>query len=55
MTDDLLTAAAQAVESFFAGEFKTKRSIRQDMEDLRAVVNQEKKRRAQDEKQRIKK
>lgn len=49
MTDDLFESAALAVESFFVGEAKVKRSIRMDMENLRCAVQAEKKRRAKDE------
>jgi hypothetical protein len=37
--DEILAAARQACESYFRGEFATKRSIRMDMEALRALVN----------------
>lgn len=53
MTDDLLESARLACESYFIGEIKAKRPIRFDMEALRAVVNAELKRRAQDETHRI--
>ena len=36
--DEILEAARQAVEVYFLGEFKTKRSIRQDMTTLRAML-----------------
>ena len=49
MQDDLLECAALAVDSFFAGQDRAKRSIRFDMENLRVAVNAEKKRRAQSE------
>lgn len=37
--DEIIRAAHLACESYFTGEFKTKRSIRQDMSDLRALVD----------------
>ena len=37
--DEILTAARTACESYFRGEFATKRSIRLDMEALRALLN----------------
>ncbi len=49
MSDDLLTSAAIAVETYFSGENKTRRSIRFDMEALRAVVHAEQKRRIQED------
>lgn len=53
MNDDLLSAASIAVESYFVGEAKTKRSIRMDMENLRCAVHAEQKRRAQEDTTRI--
>ena len=38
--EEILEAARLAVQSYFLGEFKTKRSIRQDMTDLRSLLNQ---------------
>jgi hypothetical protein len=37
--DEILMAARLAVDSFFRGEFATKRSIRMDHEALRALLN----------------
>lgn len=53
MSDDLLSAALSAVDAYFRGEFATKKSIRQEMENLRQAAFAEQKRRAQDETQRI--
>lgn len=36
--DEILECARLAVDSYFVGEFKVKRSIRQDMENLRAIL-----------------
>jgi len=36
--DEILEAARLAVDSYFTGEFKEKRSIRQDMTNLRAML-----------------
>jgi hypothetical protein len=36
--DEILDAARLAVDSYFTGEFKTKRSIRQDMSNLRSML-----------------
>ena len=36
--DEILEAARLAVDSYFRGEFATKRSIRQDMTDLMAML-----------------
>ena len=36
--DEILECARLAVDSYFVGEFKTKRSIRQDMTNLRAIL-----------------
>lgn len=55
MSDDLLSAAEKAVESYFLGENKTRRSVRFDMEDLRSAVFHEKKRRQQEETSKIEK
>lgn len=53
--DSLLEVAQRAVESYFLGENKTRRSVRFDMEDLRAAVNAELKRKSQAETARIEK
>ncbi len=37
-TEEILEAARLATESFFVGEIKTKRSIRQDMTSLMAML-----------------
>lgn len=37
--DEVLDAARLAVESYFRGEFATKRSIRMDHESLRSLLN----------------
>lgn len=36
--DEILEAARLAADSYFRGEFATKRSIRQDMTNLRAIL-----------------
>lgn len=36
--DEILDAARLAVDVYFFGEFKTKRSIRQDMTSLRTIL-----------------
>lgn len=38
--EEILEAARLAVDSFFRGEFSSKRSIRQDMSDLRALLRE---------------
>lgn len=51
MSDDLLSAALSAVDAYFRGEFATKKSIRQEMENLRQAAFAEQKRRQQDDTQ----
>ncbi len=36
--DEILESARLACESYFSGEFKSKRSIRQDLTNLRALL-----------------
>lgn len=50
---DLLEQADRAVTAYFLGEIKSKMVIRNEMEILRSYVNEEKRKRAKDETQRI--
>lgn len=36
----IIDSARQACESYFLGEFKSRRSIRMDMEELRALIRE---------------
>ncbi len=53
MSDDLLATADEAQRAYFQGEFKTKLSIRQCMENLRSAVYAEQKKQAQEDTTRL--